>query len=265
LTVTLGTWALDYVAATRGGALAEIDRYTPSSALRVFEHGELRAATVLVLLALGVAGLAIAAVWLQEGRAVSRRVGQVALVVVVTAMVTAGFTHLRATWDQSEDRRNSFSRADEAALREIRQPLRVTVYLAAEDPRLADLERGVLAKLERTMSSVEIVYAASSRSGLFERPDAHYGEVWYDLGGNREMSRSVSEPIVLETIYRLAGRAPPSSADERPYPGYPLAARARVAPWVFFIVWPVCIGLMWWLTRRSEAGSRRLQLENVHA
>jgi hypothetical protein len=34
---------------------------------------------------------------------------------------------------------------------------------------------------------------------------------------------------------------------------------------VFFIVWPVCIGLMWWLTRRSEAGSRRLQLENVHA
>ena len=70
LTITLGTWALDYVAAARGGAIATIASYTPSSALRVFEHGELRLSTVLILLLLGVGGLAVAAVWLQEGKAV---------------------------------------------------------------------------------------------------------------------------------------------------------------------------------------------------
>ena len=58
---------------------------------------------------------------------------------------------LRASRDVSEDRRNSFPRADEAALRSINAPLHITVYLAAEDPRLVDLERGVLSKLRRTM------------------------------------------------------------------------------------------------------------------
>ena len=113
---------------------------------------------------------------------------------------------VRASRDVSEDRRNSFPRADEAALRSINAPLHVTVYLAAEDPRLVDLERDVLSKLRRTMRHVDVVYAAGSRSGLFERPGDHYGEVWYELNGRREMTRSGTQEIVLETIYRLAGR-----------------------------------------------------------
>jgi len=263
LTVTLGTWALDYVAAARGGALEAIDQYTPSSALRVFEHGELRIATVLVLITLGVGGLAIAAAWLQEGRALARRAMHTGAIVLVTVALSALFSQIRASRDVSEDRRNSFSRVDEAALSKIDQPLHVTVYLAAEDPRLVDLQRGVLAKLERTLPHIEISYAAASRSGLFERPDTHYGEVWYELGGRREMNRSSTEPIVLETIYQLAGRTPPAQADEASYPGYPLATRAPLAPWIFFVLWPLCVVLVWWWTRRSGTG--RLQLEKQHA
>jgi ABC-type transport system involved in multi-copper enzyme maturation permease subunit len=257
LTITLGTWALDYVAAARGGALASIAAYTPSAALRVFEHGELRVATVLILLTLGLGGLAVAAIWLQEGRRVVVRASRFLGVVATVALLCVVFARIRTSFDVSEDRRNSFPPADEAALRRIVQPLQITVYLAAEDPRLADLERGTFAKLRRTMHDVQIDYAAKSRSGLFERPNEHYGEVWYELGGKREMTRSTTEPIILETIYALVGRAPPTPINEPPYPGYPLAARPASAAWVFFLVWPVCIIAAWWWLRRPAI--RRLQ------
>jgi ABC-2 type transport system permease protein len=252
LTFTLGTWALDYVAAARGGAIATIAAYTPSAALRVFEHGELRVATVLILLTLTVAGLRIAAVWLQEGRRARDRGLRVAAIVIGAAVICAGLSQVRGSRDVSEDRRNSFPRADEAALSRIHQPLNVMVYLAAEDPRLVDLEHGVLSKLARTMDRVTITYAARSRTGLFEKPDQHYGEVWYELGGRREMNRSSTEPIVLETIYKLAGISPPAPIEEPAYRGYPLAAQSGAAPWVFFLFWPAAVIAAWWWIRRSR-------------
>ncbi len=252
LTVTLGTWALDYVAAARGGVIEAVAAYTPSAALRVFEHGELRVATVLVLLALGGAGLALAAVWLQEGRTTRRRVRDALVVVATATAACVAFGHIRASRDVSEDRRNSFARADEAALREIRQPLNVTVYLAAEDPRLVDLDRDVLAKLRRTMRSVTVTYASTSRSGLFEKPSSHYGEIWYELGGKRAMNRSATPEIVLETIYDLAGRQAPTPVNEPAYSGYPLTARAAAAPWVFFVIWPLIVIGAWWIIHRPR-------------
>jgi hypothetical protein len=257
LTVTLGTWALDYVAAARGGAIAAVAAYTPSAALRVFEHGELRVATVLVLLALALGGLAVASIWLQQGRQIARRVSGVVAVVVLVGVACVLSTTIRSSRDVSEDRRNSFPPADEAALRSIEAPLRVVVYLSAEDPRLTDLERGVLAKLRRVMPSVDVVYAAQSRSGLFERPNEHYGEVYYELGGHRAMLRSTTEPIVLETIYQLAGRQAPTATADVPYPGYPLAARSTFAPWLFFVVWPVVVIMCWWLIARPKLSRLR--------
>jgi ABC-2 type transport system permease protein len=265
LTFTLGTWALDYVAAARGGAVASIAAYTPSAALRVFERGELRLATIFVLIVVGVAGLAVASEWLQEGRRTSRRAAGAIGAVLVGAILCTVFGQLRATWDVSEDRRNSFPVADEAALRQIRQRLHVTVYLAAEDPRLADLERGVLAKLERTMPEVDVTYAATSRSGLFERPNERYGEVWYELGGKREMSRSTTEPIVLETIYGLAGLTPPTPVESRPYSGYPLARRSAAAPWCFFVVWPLAVAVAWWRGNSRRLRGRRTSSSMLHS
>jgi hypothetical protein len=257
LTVTLGTWALDYVAAARGGMIASVAAYTPSAALRVFEHGELRLATVLILATLGVGGIVAATVWLREGEPVARRARDVTVVLVVIAALCVAFARVRSSTDVSEDRRNSFPRADEAALRAIDTPLHVTVYLAAEDPRLVDLERGVLAKLRRTMKEVDVTYAARSRSGLFERPDEHYGEISYQLGDRREMTRSATSEIVLETIYRLAGRPAPSSDNETPYPGYPLAKEPADAPWLFFAAWPLCVMIAWWAVRRRPVSRRR--------
>ncbi|MEO8621081.1 MAG: ABC transporter permease, partial [bacterium] len=249
LTVTLGSWALDYAAAARGGVLQTLASYTPSAALRVFEQGELRASIVLIMLLIGAGGLAVSAEWLRTGRSRWRRCAGVAAVGVIVAAGAFTSTRIRASYDLSEDRRNSFASADAAALDRIHSPLLITVYLAAEDPRLADLERGIFAKLRRRMADVRITYAAKGRSGLFERPSDHYGEVWYAIGDRRGMSRSATEEIVLETIYDVAGIPPPTAREAAAYPGYPLTQQPRNAALVFFLLWPLAVTSAWWGAR----------------
>ena len=142
------------------------------------------------------------------------------------------------------------------ALGGIHEPLVVTAYLAAEDPRLADLERGVWSKLKRVLPDVRVVYAAKGRSGLFERPADHYGEVWYALGDKRAMTRSATEEIVLETLYEVAGIPAPTSRDGWTYPGYPLAAVPQHVWLVFFLLWPMAVAAAWWWLRRKPLSSR---------
>jgi ABC-2 type transport system permease protein len=246
---TVGTWALDFVAAGRGGALATIAAYTPNSALRAFEQGQLPAATVAIVALLALAGFCVAAVWLRPAVTTARR----ALYTVVLLGAFAGLlwnaSHLRATRDVSENRRNSFPAADEAALRQIRDPLRITVALAPEDPRRQDLDRNILAKLERVVPGVEVSYTAQSRAGLFEGD--RYGEIWYELGRRRVMSRSTTEPIVLDTIFQLAGIPAPAPSTSGDYPGHPLAARPHGAALLYFALWPLVVALAAWLYFRT--------------
>jgi len=249
---TLGTWALDFIATGRGGWLAALAAYTPTAALRFFEQGLLRLTTVVALLALAVAGFALAAVWLHTGRRLrTRLLGSLAVVIAAAATIGLGSLS-RASWDVSESRRNSFPRADEAALRQIREPLRITIFLAAEDPRLMDFERSILNQLRRILPRVEVDYAAQSRTGLFEGAEERYGEIWYELGGRRVMSRSTTAPIVLEQLYQLAGVSPPAPADEPAFPGYPLAKHPTYANRIFYGLWPSAVIFVWWLTRHRR-------------
>jgi hypothetical protein len=252
LTFTLGTWALDFVATGRGGWLAEVAAYTPTAALRSFEHGLLRLSTVLVMLALSVAGFAIAAVWLDGGLRIRVRLVRTLAVMLIAAGVVWLGSLAHTSADLSEDRRNSFPRADEIALRQIHEPLRITINLAAEDPRLMDYERGILTKLKRILPSVEVESVAQSRTGLFEEQTEHYGEIWYELGGRKMMSRSTTVPIVLEELYQLAQLNPPARVDEDAFPGYPLATSPGAARLIFYLFWPVAVLTTWWLVRHRR-------------
>jgi hypothetical protein len=247
---TVGTWALEFIAFGRGGILQKVASYTPTAALRAFEQGQLRLSTVVVLLAAGVGGFALAAVWLPTGRGWRYRLLGTLVSVAVVVLVSWAGSLIRSTWDLSENRRNSFPPADEAALRHINQPLRITVYLAPEDPRLTDLERSIIGKLRVLLPRVDVEYAAGSVSGLFEGQEDHYGEIWYELGGRSVMSRSTTEPIVLESLYQLAEIEPPAALDEAGYPGYPLTARPLSAALVFYALWPVIVCLGWWVYYR---------------
>src|SRR5258708_36171747 len=89
-------------------------------------------------------------------------------------------------WDVSEDRRNSFNPADERALRQMTKELKVSVNLASNDSRLADLDRNVLSKLPRVMPRVNINYAETSSTGLFGgTTGANYGQVPYPSGSQQ--------------------------------------------------------------------------------
>jgi ABC-2 type transport system permease protein len=249
---TVGTWALDFIAAGRGGLLQDLAGYTPTAALRFFEQGLLRASTAIVMLALALGGFAMAAAWLHTGRPLRFRLLSVAGVAATLVLVVIAAGNLRPSWDLSENRRNSFSVADEALLQQINEPLRVTVFLSPEDPRLTDLERSILSKLRRVLPRVDVDYAATSLTGLFEDSEDHYGEVWYEMGGRKVASRSTTEPIVLEQIYQLAGMNQPEQ-EEDGFSGYPLAARPRGATWIFYVICPLATILAWWLIRNKRS------------
>jgi ABC-2 type transport system permease protein len=244
LAFTIGTWALDFIAAGRGGILQTLASFTPTATLRGFERGLLRIDVVLVMLILSLLGFAIAANWLHIGRSVRARIaGTSVLAILATLAIGLVLMLVRFSFDVSENRRNSFSHADERVLSSINAPLTITVFLASEDPRMMDFENNVLLKLRRSMRDVSVIYPLAGRSGLFEN-DARYGSIVYHLGLKTAMSRSTTEEIVLDTIYDLGGiRSPAREAS--PYPGYPLAKRARGAGWVFYLLWPVIVFVTW--------------------
>lgn len=226
--------------------MQKLAAYTPTAALRSFEQGQLRLSTVIVSLIVGAAGFTIAGVWLPTRRRLGARLTSSISILAVFGMAAWAASLARASWDLSENRRNSFTPSEEAALGKIRQPLRVTVYLAAEDPRLMDLDRSILSKLQRILPRVDIEYAAHGRTGLFESATDHYGEIWYELDGRKVMSRSTTEPIVLDTLFKLARIEPPPQSDPSGYSGHPLTAEPTGAVWVFYVLWPFAIGLLWW-------------------
>jgi hypothetical protein len=63
-------------------------------------------------------------------------------------------------------------------------------------------------------------------------------------------SLSTIDEVVLETIYKLAATNPPAHPDDKTFSGYPLAARARSAPLIFYVLWPLATIVAWWLVRR---------------
>lgn len=238
LSFTIGTWALDFFATGRGGWVERLARYTPSSMLRQFERGLLSLDVIIATLAAAMLLLVIATFGVRrQGRRVpSSRVAAAVQIAIAIALL---FVQTNRSVDVSEDRRNSFSSADEALLRSIEQPLTIRMYLAAEDPRANDYERNVLTKLRRTVRELRVDYPYAGQSALFEN-DNRYGTIVYELGSKKTASRSTTEEIVLDEIEMLAGLTPPARG-ESSYPGYPLRASPRGAAVLFYAICPLLI------------------------
>ncbi len=157
LSVTVGTWIVNFVAAVQGGFWERVAGYTPTAMVAEFQHGLLRLDAVLIAGSLTLAGLAFSGDLDAARRACSSKgvCESIALSVVTAAIVTAS-TFATASWDTSENRANSFSHADEEALEQIRTPLRIEAHLAPEDPRRFDLEHRALSKLRRVLPHTEV-------------------------------------------------------------------------------------------------------------
>jgi hypothetical protein len=241
LSVTVGTWIVNFIAAVQGGLWERAAGYTPTAMVAEFQHGLVRLDVLLAASTLVCFGLALAAIWTRIGVAVRRRTYEsIAAGALAAAVIVAG-TFVTVTWDFSENRMNSFPKPDEEVLERIREPLHIEAHLAAEDPRRVDLERQALSKLRRVLPKVQVQYIANTSTGLFEQTSQHYGEIWYDLGGRRAMSRTTTAEGVLETIYSLAGITPPQEDGDAIFRGHPLAVPPKRAAAVFYGIWPALV------------------------
>ena len=251
LAVTVGTWILSFIAAVYGGFWERAVSYTPTAVVSQFQHGLIRLDVVLIALVLITTGLLLTAIWIRIGVAQRRRVQESLAIVAIAIVAIVASTFVNVSWDTSENRMNSFSRADEQALRQIRSPLVIEVHLAPEDPRRVDFDRRVVSKLFRVVPNLQERYVSATSIGLFEQSNPQYGEIWYRLNGREAMSRATTPEAALETIYSLAGVTPPAENDADIFRGHPLATPPKGASVVFYFLWPALVAAAFFLQRRS--------------
>jgi len=252
LTVTVGTWIVNFIAAVQGGVWERVAGYTPTAMVGEFQHALVRLDVVSIAAALIASGLVVAAIWLRLGMPVRRRAYESIALGALTAATLFACTFITPSWDFSENRMNSFARGDEEALEQIHAPLSIEAHLAPEDPRRVDLERRALSKLRRVMPQAQVRYVSATSIGIFEQTSQHYGEIWYDLGGKRTMNRATTAEGVLEAIYDLAGVKPPVETDEI-FRGHPLAVAPKGAAAVFYGIWPALVVAGAFFVRRRRA------------
>jgi len=265
LAVTIGSWILDFALAGQPGLAEWGSRLSLTQTLRPFEQGLFSVGLVLGTLT-AVVGLAtLAALWLHPGVPVRVKLMRSLLCVAAAAALLLVAAQARTTIDVTQDRRNSFPAADQRALAAMREPLVITVHLAAEDPRYVDLRRNVLAKLERVLPNVTMKLVAASHSILGRTGEDSYGEVEYSYGGRFDKSRSTSHREILPLLYGLAGVPVPTPAPGEDYPGYPLVASSTATLLWFFGALPLLIILAWWWSCRAPRIPRELPQKEVES
>lgn len=259
LAFTLGSWVLDFAAAgAQPGWLQALSQISLTAALRQFERGLFSLPDALELSVIGAVLITAAGIWLQAWRPRTHRIGLGIGMAMLLATLLLMARHVSVYRDWSEDRRNSFSQPDAAALARMDKDLRITLYLSPDDSRLKELEANVLAKLRRVVPHLVIHYADINKSGLFgPSGDERYGLIVYEYAGKREESRSNSQREILPLLYGLGG-IPPPQADPPRYPGYPLVTDTGLWSAWFYLGLPALTLIFWWRTAiRSRQPSLR--------
>lgn len=258
LAVVMASFVLDFAGAATTGLWKTIAGFSLTANVRVFERGILDGRLAVRFVVLAATLLLLSSIWLQTGRALRKKALASAGIVLGAIAVTLAVMALPpASLDVSEDRRNSFNPADERALREMKEPLTITMFLAPEDSRLQEFEGNVLAKLRRTVPHLVTRYEDPGNGRYGTGADDRYGLIVYEYRGARDESRSTSPREILPILHELAGRE--VVPDQVPaYAGYPLVARgARVPGVLFYLVLPVLVLAGWRFQRTRPARIRR--------
>jgi hypothetical protein len=241
LAFTVGTWVVSFAAAVHGGVWERLASLTPPVMVAEFQRGLVRLDLVLIAAVLTIAGLGVAATWASSGVAVRRRATQTLGWAVAAAAFVMAATHVHASRDLSEDRRNSLPAAQERALRALPSPVTLRVHLASEDARRTDLERRLFSKLRRVAPSTRIEYVAATSVGLFEQSDPSYASIDYDVAGRHRSSRTLTVDGVLANVFAAAEVEAPEDEERDAFRGHPLAVPPRGAGTVFYAAWPALV------------------------
>jgi ABC-2 type transport system permease protein len=251
LAFTLGFWVLDFAASSDAEGLGALAALSPSIALRRFEHGLWSWPHALALLSIGVGAAAIAVQWIEPALTRWQRAGRTLAVVLVVAVLISPLAWARAGVDVSDDRRNSFAAADEAALRRMDGGLTILVHLDREDSRARELAANVLGKLERLVPNLDVQWVAAGAPGMFAAAgDDRYGQLQFEYQALTRQTRSNSSREILPLLHELAGARVPA-AQPASYQGHPHVANTRApAAWFYGILPLLALGLGAWTGRR---------------
>ncbi len=224
--------------------------------LRECEGGWLSLTQIVQTGVLALCFTALAVAWLPSGATNRRKLVSSAIILVASAIIFAAAGHVRFYADVTIDRRNSFNPADEMALRQMKEPLTITIYLSPDDSRLREMESNILAKVRRIVPSVYIRYGAVQNVGPFGAPeDDRYGLITYEYQGRLEESRSNSFREILPILHKLAG-VTVTPIETPAFVGHPLVADSTPAAWWFYGVLPASILGCWFLTGRLSRSSK---------
>jgi len=251
LAITIGTWVIDFGAALYGGLWSLLAQYTPAAIVAQFNHGLLSLSTVLIILTVTATTIAIAAIWIQIGNTSRRRSLTSLAALGASLLACAALGVVPGDVDASESRQNSFSEPEQEALKRLTTPVSIDVHLSPQDARRMQFDRGALPKLKRTLPHLTVRYVSRTSTGLYEQTDSGYGEIVYSLGGRQSSTRVVTDEGALETIFDLAGMAPPAET-EAPYMGHPFVGRAAYAAIIFYGLWPALVGAAGFMIARRH-------------
>jgi len=258
LSVTIGSWVLDFAALDRGGVTSLLAAVSLTSLLRPFEQGLLSIPAILCMLIATVGLLSLTAIWLPPGVLLARRVKGSAFIVVAASIFIAVASQAKTVLDVTPDRRNSFALTDEQLLGQLPEQLLVTVHMASSDPRVADLDRKVLARLKRAMPRVVVKIAEEGSGALFGTAGGEdYGQIVFTYHGKSATTRSTGAGEILPILYELAGVGLPAPGPAGPdQPGYPLVADASDAAIWFYGALPLMFVGGWWLASANRRISK---------
>ena len=245
LAATVGFWVLDFAASSDSGALGALSGLSLTAVLRQFERGIFSLGTAGATLAAACGLVCLAAVWWPAGRRVGARALASAGVLVLTAAAIAATSRASLYADAREDRRNSFSAGEAAALAQLRQRLTVTVNLRPEDPRYIDFNNGVLGKLIRTVPDIAVIKVAGGRSEFATQGDDNYGQIALAYAGRYARTRSTSANEILPLIYELTNLPRPQATPPTQFAGYPLVADSGVSRLWFYAILPAVVAAAW--------------------
>src|SRR5262249_33315594 len=246
LAFTLSFWVLDFAATAGGGFLHRLSFYSLTAALHQFEPGVFSLAAVLAMLLAALGLFALTATWLPTGIAVRKKLLVSSVIILSFSLAAFGSSRARVYIDVTENRRNSFNPADEAALRRMQSPLVIWIYLSPEDSRLKEMEANVLGKLRRTVPRPEVNHEESTGQCLFSSiPAERYALIIYQYEGNRAESRSNSPREILPLLHELSGTEV-KPEKEPDYRGYPVVADAAGYGVWFYGILPALLVLSWW-------------------
>ena len=252
LAVTLGSWVLDF-SAHNGGWAEVLASISLTTLLRQFENGLLSSVSLIRFMALSLLFFIAASVLLHPGQSMRYKFTTVLTTMAVLVFIVSVAALQPRYIDVTESHKYSLNPADERALKQMTEVLKITVHLSREDGRLYDFEHGILGKLQRTMPNLKVVYVKTPSSGLFDAPeDGKYGLLEYEYAAEHAQSYSNNSREVLSLLYHMAGlKVVPDPVPD--YKGHPLVADTCYIQWWFYLLLPLLfLSAAIWFRRQDK-------------